>query len=263
MKGIRHISLGSQKTGRDQYQVRRYRPLRPLHRLHTFSPRFRVFLRFQTDNFQLADPALLVLHKLFDCSLIDTRVMAVDSDGFLLPVIRLAHLGPLGPGIILGSLVRRLRHHFQLRHRLRAQADGSTYAVVSGVSAADHHHMSVLSVDILSVSQAGIQKAFRHRGQKINRKIDALRLSSRCLDISGIRRPAAQNHPVKFVQQFFGFFISSHIYAGDKGHSLRLHKGNPPVYDLLLQFHIRDTVAQQTSHPVMTFKHCHLVTSAV
>ena len=58
--------------------------------------------------------------------------------------------GQFGQVSALVLMLRRRRHDFQLRHRLRALPERGADAVRAGVAAADHHHMLAGGEDLLA-----------------------------------------------------------------------------------------------------------------
>lgn len=93
------------------------------------------------------DATVLLRLDGLDRRLVDARIMPEDADGLLLAVIDLQDLRPLRPRIRGYTLDRRLRHHFDLGHRLRTLADRGTTAVVSGVTTTDDGDVLPLRID--------------------------------------------------------------------------------------------------------------------
>ena len=125
--------------------------------------------------------------------------MSEYRNGFLLTVVCLAYLGPLRPGIILGTLVGCLWHHLDLGHGFTAVTDAGTHTVIAGVTATDDHHVFVLCIHILFILKIGIKKALGIGFQEIHRKIDSFCISAGCIDIAGIGGATGKYHPVKFL----------------------------------------------------------------
>lgn len=124
--------------------------------------------------------------------------MAEYGDCLFLAVIRLADLRPLRPRIVLGTLIRCFRHHLKLCHRFGTETDGSSDTVITGVAASDDNNVFALGIDVGMILKIGIQKTLRYGSQEIDSKVDALCISSLCLDISWICRTAAEQDTVKF-----------------------------------------------------------------
>ena len=115
----------------------------------------------------------------------------------------------------------------------------------------------------LAIRKSGIQQTLGYRRQIFYREENVTALSSRYLDVSRIGSSAGQDHTVKLFFQFFCGNVFSHIHAGLKFHAFRFHQFNSAIQNLFIQFHIRDTVAEQTADPVMTLENGHAVSSAV
>ncbi|MNM64307.1 hypothetical protein D3C81_756980 [compost metagenome] len=89
--------------------------------------------------------ALFIPLQRFRRGFIPAGILSEHLGRLRLPVIRLLHLRPLWPRIILPPGQRKLRHDFQLSHTLTALTDGRSDAVGSRVSAADNHDMLIFS----------------------------------------------------------------------------------------------------------------------
>ena len=124
--------------------------------------------------------------------------MAEYGDCLFLAVIRLADLRPLRPWIVLGTLIRCFQHHLKLCHRFGTETDGSSDTVITGVAASDDNNVFALGIDVGMILKIGIQKTLRYGSQEIDSKVDALCISSLCLDISWICCTAAEQDTVKF-----------------------------------------------------------------
>ncbi len=118
--------------------------------------------------------------------LVNPRIMAEYGDCLFLAVIRLADLRPLRPRIVLGTLIRCFRHHLKLCYRFRPQTDGCSDTVITGVAASDDNNVFALGIDVGMILKLGIQKTLRYGSQEIDSKVDALCISSLCLDIPWI-----------------------------------------------------------------------------
>ena len=113
-------------------------------------------------------------------------IMPVNLDGFLLTVIRLADLGPLGPRVVVGSRIGCLGHHLNLSHGFRPVADRRAHAVVAGIAAADDDQVFILRVHILFIRKIRVKQTLCVGCQEIHRKVDALGVPARRADIAGI-----------------------------------------------------------------------------
>ena len=102
--------------------------------------------------------------------------MPEDADGLLLAVIDLQDLRPLRPRIRRGTLDRRLRHHLDLGHRLRALANRGTAAVVSSITATDDDDVLPLRVDDAEGMLALLVEGLRLARQVVDGVVDAVRL---------------------------------------------------------------------------------------
>ena len=189
--------------------------------------------------------------------------MSEDSDCLLLTVVSLADTGPLRPRVILCPCIRQLRHHFQLDHRLAAVADRRTYAVVSGITAADDDDVLVLGTDIVTIGEVGTDQALGSCFQEIYSVVDAVGIPTFCIDISGIGGTARQNDCIKLLLQLLCGNILSHIHTGAELHALCFHHIHTALHHGLFQLHIRNAVHQQSAHTVFPLKHGDAMTTLI
>ena len=254
-EGFRHVVLASQEACRDQHHVNVHRKLASFDGHHHHAAGFLILFALQPAADNLFQVSGLVADEFFHRRGINTRIFAEQGNGFLLAVIGLADSRPFGPGIVLRSRIRGFRHHLQLHYRFRAQADGSSHTVVACVAAADDHNILPFRGNEFLIRKIGIQQAFGGGPQKIHREIDAVQLPARGLDVSRIGGAAGQNHPVILFQEISGFLILSDIGVYNEFHAFRFHHLDLPVDDMLLQFHVRNAVAQKPAYPVKTFEY--------
>ncbi len=141
LKSICHIRLTSQKSGCNQYQIR-------LKFLFAFpEPEPSAFFR-TSSSFSLYQ---LCNHCLFDVSFSSpmnssplSRKFWIPSKyryRFLLPVICLFSLSATAAMDLSQPVLRRLRHHFQLRDRFCSKPDSCSHTVISSISSPDHQYM--------------------------------------------------------------------------------------------------------------------------
>ena len=104
---------------------------------------------------------------------------------------------------------------------------------------------------------------FRNGSQKIHSKTDPLRTPSRNLDIPGIGSAACQNDRIIFLLKHGSPDVCSHVDACHESDACLFHQSNPPVDDGFVQLHIRDSVPEQSSDPVLPLINRDFMTPAV
>ena len=189
--------------------------------------------------------------------------MAEYGNGLLLAVVGFQHPRPLRPCVAGSAGLRRAGHHFQLHDARAALTDGSAYAVVARVAAADDQHLFALGRDGLAVGEIRVQQALGHAGQVVHGEADSLGVPSGYADIPGLFCAAAQNYRVIILFQLLGGDVPPHVGVGDKLDALVFQNLHPAVNDPLFQLHVGNAVHQQAAHPVGTLVHGHLVAALV
>src|SRR5205814_6199177 len=136
-----------------------------------------VFDPLHADRVQLLDTATLVADELLGVDEILTRVGAELGGGFLLSVVELVDLGPLGLRIVRRPIERRLRQNLELDKTTAAVPHGGPNTVRSGVAAADDDDVFVLGGNISAVGVIGIEQALGVLVQKFHREVNALQVA--------------------------------------------------------------------------------------
>ena len=79
-------------------------------------------------------------------------------------------------------LLRRHGHNFELRHARCAMAGTGAYAVRTGVTTANHHHMFAIRTQLVFQLVAGID--FVLLWQKFHREMNACQITARCWQVA-------------------------------------------------------------------------------
>ena len=145
-KTLSYISLTSQKSCCDENNITINDVLTVLDLCHTHPASLRILLPVKLHALGCLDISILVLDELFDCSLIDSRIMSVYCYSLLLAVICLADLWPLRPWIVRCPAVWRLWHHLKLDYVYSALTNRCSNAVISCVTTADNKNIFTLTV---------------------------------------------------------------------------------------------------------------------
>ena len=101
----------------------------------------------QIDHAQARGRALLVQQHLECIHAPSAHLAAHGSDGLLLAVIGLLHVGPLRPGVARRARIRRRRQELKLAHAARTLTHRGTHAVVAGIAAANNHDVQAARVN--------------------------------------------------------------------------------------------------------------------
>ena len=113
---------------------------------------------------------------LLDSHLVPPGVLPEYSHSLLLPVIRLADPGPLGPRVVFRSGIWGLRHHLNLSDAAAAVANGGAHAVVARVAAPHNDYVLVRRIQIRALGQPRVQQGFGGGSKKIYCEVNPLYL---------------------------------------------------------------------------------------
>ena len=180
-----------------------------------------------------------------------------------LAVIGLADLRPFRPRIVGRSCIRRFRHHLNLSDTLGAQTDGCSGTVISRITATDDNDILAFYIHKLFILKIGIQETLGCSCQEINSKIDSFGISSRILQVTWIGGAAAENDSVEVFQKLICLDGLTDVCVGDKFDTFLFHHFHFSVNDAFFQFHIRNTIAKQSSDTVSSLKYRYVMTTFV
>ena len=114
VEGIRGLIFAAGESGGDEEEFAREGFLCSFDRDHHEPSGFFVLFGFELDGDDCFEFAVVVFQEFFDGCGVDSRVVTVEGDGFLLAVVGLADAGPLRPRVVRGALVRGFGHHFEV-----------------------------------------------------------------------------------------------------------------------------------------------------
>src|SRR5690606_25918709 len=80
---------------------------------------------------------------------VHARISAEDGSGFLLAVVELVYLRPLGPRVVRGAIHGRLGKNLDLHQAAAAVAHGGADTIGAGVSAPDNHYVKAGRGDVV------------------------------------------------------------------------------------------------------------------
>jgi hypothetical protein len=83
--------------------------------------------------------------------------------------------------------------------------------------------------------------------------MNALQIPSRHVEVSGFRRPDAEDDGVEFPKDVGGV-LTPNVSTSKERDALGLHDCKAPIEDVLLEFEIRNPVSQEPTGPLGAFK---------
>ena len=112
-----------------------------------------ILLAFQFHKNHLAKISILIFDKFLYRCLINPRIMSPESNCFLLTIVCLADSRPLRPWIHSASLIRKFRHHFQLKNGFCTMTDRRSNTVISRIATTDDNYIFALCRNIFAFFQ--------------------------------------------------------------------------------------------------------------
>ena len=104
-----------------------------------------------TDGLDTRDATLAVVYEALAEHTELARVLAELRGRLLVTVVDAEDPRPFGPGVVVGTLGRRLGQQLEVDHEVAAVANRRADAVGAGVAATDDDHVLVLGADVLRV----------------------------------------------------------------------------------------------------------------
>ena len=194
---------------------------------------------------------------LFDFGRIDlivARIGAGQIDCFFLAVICFQLFRPFWPWVrVCITFVRSLRHNFELMHALRAVTDGRTDTVGPGIPATDNDDVFVFGGDFAFLRFA-CKDILCVRGQEVHGHVYAFCIIAFDIDAARAGCTAAKNDCIIGINQFLSCDVFADFSVADKRNASFFQDVQSSLDDILVQFHVRDTVHQQTTRTVASFE---------
>ena len=148
---------------------------------------------------------------------------------FLLPVIEVVDLGPLGPGIVRLTCFRRTVKDLKLHEALASLSHGCANAVGAGIAAADDNHILALSRDkritervvTLRITMLAVKQVLGVGMEELDGKMNAFEVASFDGEVARLGRATAQHDRIEFLQEFIGGIVLADLDIRDELNSLR------------------------------------------
>ena len=211
-------------------------------------------------DLKFLDVALAVADELFGRHEILSRIVAVDCCDFFLAVVDFLDERILRPRVIRGTCLRKRSHDLKLSNALCALTCRGRGAVRTGITASDDDDVLALCGDRKIRSRTFlIEVILREKrlcicSQVIDRKVDALQISSFDNEVSRLGRATAQNYRVKRAPDLFYGDVLPDFNTALELHAFFFHQFDTTEDDLLIKFHVRDTVHEKSARTVRSFE---------
>ncbi len=201
------------------------------------------------DGDEFLHGALGVADEFFHGGEVDAGVGAELGGGLLLAVVELVDLGPLGPGIVGGAVLRGLGENLDLQEALAAVTHGGADAVRAGVAAADDDDVAAGGEDGAGavVAEDGLGVG----GEILHREVHALEGAALDGEVAGRRGAGADDGGVVFLQEDPGLDVLADVGVADEPDALRLHEPDAAEDDrLLVELHVGDAIHEEAAGAV-------------
>ena len=211
---------------------------------------FVVLLPLDFDGHDLLQLSGLIADEFFDGREIDAGIGAEFRGGFLLAIVHLVGLGPLGPWVVGRALERWLGQDFNLHDALAAVAHRGADAVGAGVAATDHDHILAECMD-RGVIGAAVEDGLRVAAEKLHRVVHALQVAALDRQVARLGRPGADDGGVVFFQEDLRLDIFADGGVADEFDAGVFHQLDAAEDDFLfVQLHVGDAIHQEAAGTV-------------
>lgn len=139
----------------------------------------------------------------------------------------------------------------QLHDRLRSLPIGGPNAVGPCITAPDDYDVLAPRRQHAFSLPLHAAQPFILLNQILHGEVNTAQVAAGNVEITGLLRPASQNHSIMVFEKLVGGNGYPDVYLGPKLHPFGLHLRYPPIDVLLLDLEIRDAVTQQSSDAVL------------
>ena len=213
----------------------------------------------QVDHAQGACGALLIK---FDLERIDrplSHFAAHQSNGFLLAVIGLLNVGPLGPCVVGHRLIGCGGQELKLSYALGTLAHCRAHAIVACVAAANDDDVEALGADS---GLSPIENGLGRRRKVIDRIDHAGRIDIAGAEATRRASTRCNNYSIALLKKLLCHRRICRIGIAGKLDTQLFHKVATTFHDIFLELHVGDTVHEQTAGAVIALNHTHASTTA-
>jgi hypothetical protein len=217
-----------------------------------------------TDGLDALDVTLTIVNELLGHDAVLTRVLAHVSLDLSVTVVDTVDARPLRPGVVAGTLRRRLREQLEVDDVLGTVTNGSTNAVVTSVTTTNDDDVLALGGDVCLVGKLGVEQRLRVLVQELHGEVDTLEVAVGDRKIArhgGTRRD--DHGVVVFLERLQGDVALADEAAGDVLDTLGGHEVDTTLNDVLVELHVGDTVHEETTNTVGTLVDGDLVAGLV
>src|SRR5262245_13682885 len=172
-------------------------------------------------------------------------------------------VGPLGPGVVGGTLIGRPRQQLELVHGPRALAMDGAQTVGAGVAAADDDDALAQRRDEVLVADRVALAAPVLERQVLHGEVDAAELAAGHRQVARPARAARQDDRVEVPAEVPDGHVDADMRPCAEDDAGLLHDPEPAVEEPLLHLELGNAVAQQAADPVVALEHGYGVAGAV
>ena len=217
-----------------------------------------------TDGLDTLDVTLAVINELLGHDAVLTRVLAHVSLDLSVTVVDTVDARPLRPGVVAGTLRRRLRQQLEVDNVLGTVANRSTNAVVTSVTTTNDDDVLALGGDVCLVGKLRVEQRLRVLVQELHGEVNTLEVAVRDRKIARHGGASRDDHRVVvFLERLQGDVALADEAAGNVLDTLSGHEVDTTLDDVLVELHVGDAVHEKTTNAVRTFVDSHLVAGLV
>ena len=217
-----------------------------------------------TDGLDALDVALAIVNELLGHDAVLTRVLAHVGLDLGVTVVHTVDARPLRPWVVAGTLGRRLGQQLEVDDALGTVANGSTNAVVTGVTTTNDDNVLALGRDVGVVGKLGVEQRLGVLVQELHGEVNALEVAVGNGKVTGHGGTGGNDHRiVLLLERVKGDIALADKAAGNVLDALSGHEVNTALDDVLVELHVGDTVHEKTTDAVRALVDGDLVASLV
>ena len=253
VQSVEDVMLGAGKAAGDEHELRGILALGIIQALGL------AMAPVQIDHAQGACGARLIE---LDLKRIDrplAHFAAHKGNGFLLAVIGLLNVGPLGPCVVGQRLIGCGGQELKLSHALGTLAHCRAHAIVARVAAANDDDVEALGADS---RPSPIEDGLGGRRKVIDRIDHAGRIDVAGAEATCCTGTRGNNYSIALLKKLLCHRRICHIGIADKLDTQLFHKVATALHDIFLELHVGDTVHEQAAGAVIALDHTHASATA-
>jgi hypothetical protein len=259
-----NTGLRAEETHGQENKVGREELLRAIDLLHVPTTTGRAG-PLNTDGVDALDLAGTIVLELLGHDAVLTGVLAGVLAHLSVTVVNTVDARPLRPGVVVGTLRRRLGKQLEVGNGLGTVTDGSTNAIVTSITTTNDNNVLVLGGEVSSIGELGVEERLGVLVEELHGVVDTLKLATLDGQITGNSCTSSDDDRIglstKIGKGRVALLANSH--TGLEINAFSSHEVGTALDNALVKLHVGDAVHEQTTKTVGTLVDRDQVTSPV